>query len=125
MLDRLVLRPGESPGAPRLGEDPDDWRPPAEASDWRARTDGPARWLASLGVGFGFLLLIVPGVVAARQVAEWRSGRRYRPRLAWVLGALALWVAAMGALMLTDVRGGAAVLGVIALPPLILWAARD
>lgn len=125
MLDRLVLRPGEAPGAPHLGEDPDDWRRPPPAADWRARTDGPARWLATLGVVLGFLLLIVPGVIASRQVADWRAGHRYRPRLAWTLGALALWAAVVVPLMFTDFRGGAAVLGVIALPPLLLWAARD
>jgi hypothetical protein len=125
MLDRLVLRPGEEPGAPQLGEDPDDWRAPAPASDWRARTHGPALWLATLGVGFGFFLLIVPGVIASRQAADWRAGHRYRPTLAWVLGALALWTAAMVPLMLSDFRGGAAVLGVVALPPLLLWAVRD
>ena len=125
MLDRLVLRPGEAPGEPHLGEDPDEWRPPAASTDWRARTNGPARWLATLGVAFGFLLLIVPGVLASRQVADWRAGHRYRPRLAWVLGALALWVVVVVPLMFTDFRGGAAVLGVISLPPLLLWAARD
>jgi len=125
MLDRLVLRPGESPGAAHPGEDPDDWRPPAATTDWRARTHGPARWLATLGVAFGFLLLIVPGVIASRQVADWRAGHRYRPRLAWALGALALWGAVVIPLLLTEFRGGAAVLGVIALPPLLLWAVRD
>jgi len=125
MIDRLVLRPGETPGTPHLGEDPDDWRAPAPETGWRTRTDGPALWLAALGAAFGFLLLIVPGVVASRQVGEWLAGRRFRPRLAWVLGALALWTAALVPLLLSDFRGGAAVLGVIALPALILWADRD
>lgn len=125
MVDRLVPRPGEGPGVSHLGEDPDDWRPPPTASDWRARTHGPALWLATLGVGFGFLLVIVPGVMAARQVADWRAGARYRPRFAWVLGALALWTAVMVPLMASDFRGGAAVVGVIALPPLVIWARRD
>ncbi|MEO8476995.1 MAG: hypothetical protein ABI572_08090 [Actinomycetota bacterium] len=125
MLDRLVLRPGESPGAPHLGEDPDDWRAPSAPTDWRARTDGPARWLATLGVAFGFLLLVAPGVIASRQVADWRTGHRYRPAFAWALGALAAWVGVVTPLMLTEFRGAAAVLGVISLPPLLLWAARD
>jgi hypothetical protein len=108
-----------------VGEDADDWRPPPPASGWRTRTRGPARWLALLGVAFGFLLLVLPGLLARRHVAEWRAGRRYRPRLAWALGAIALWTAAMALLMATGYRGGAAVLGVIALPPLVLWAVRD
>jgi hypothetical protein len=125
MLDRLVLRPGEAPGTPHLGEDPDDWLAPPPAKGWRARTEGPALWLAALGAAFGFLLLIVPGILASRQVGDWLAGHRFRPTLAWILGALALWTAALVPLLLSDFRGGAAVLGVIALPPLLLWAARD
>ncbi len=125
LLDRLAPRSGEAPAVSSPGEDPDDWRAPPPSASWRTRTDGPALWLAVLGVGFGTLLLIVPGVIAWRQVADWRAGHRYRPRFAWVLGALALWAAVVVPLMLTDFRGGAAVLGVIALPPLLLWSARD
>ncbi len=75
-------------------------------------------------MGFGLLLLIVPGLIAHRQVGEWRTGHRYRPRLAWALGALALWSIATAVLLATPYRGVVA-LAVLSLPPAIWIATRD
>jgi hypothetical protein len=106
------------------GEDDDAYAPPAPSTSWRARTDGPALALAILGVAFGFLLLVVPGIVAEGQVREWRRGLRFRPRFAWALGGAAIWATVLALLSLTPLFGFALVVGVVALPLVIRVAAR-
>lgn len=109
---------------PRPGEDEGDAPPPPPEASWRSRTDGAARALAWLGVGFGALLLVAPGLFALRDVREWRAGLRYRPRLAWGLGGMALWAAAVLPWLLTDLGGFVLIIGVVTLPIVVRVAAR-
>jgi hypothetical protein len=106
------------------GEDDDAYVPPTASRTWRARRDGWALALASFGVVVGFLLLVVPGLLAFREVKRWRRGRTYRPRLAWGLGGAGLWACALAPLLLTAFSGLAMVLGIVALPIVVHVAAR-
>ena len=80
---------------------------------------------ARLGVVFGFLLLLVPGLFAKRDFVQWQADQRFRPRLAWALGGVALWAAALAPLMFTDFRGISLIVGVVILPIVVRVAARE
>jgi hypothetical protein len=120
-MDVLIDRP-TSAGP---GEDDDAYLLSAPSASWRARTDGPALALAILGVAFGLLLFVVPGVVAGSQVREWRRGLRFRPRFAWALGGTAIWAATLVLLSFTPLFGFALIVGVVSLPLVIRVAARE
>lgn len=120
-MDVLIDRPSHT----GPGEDDDAYEPPVPSTSWRARTDGPALALAILGVGFGLLLFVVPGVVAGSQVREWRRGLRFRPRFAWALGGTAIWAVILVLWSFTALFGFALIVGVVALPLVIRVAARE
>lgn len=92
----------------------DDVEGPPPDDDWRYRRDGAPRLLALLGVGAGFLALIIPGVFALRSYRRWQDGIVLQPSFAWVMGILALWAAIVVLLLvLTDLLGLAILLGVV------------
>lgn len=70
---------------------------PAESSA-RYRKTGAPRALAIAGVIVGFVLLIVPGLVALRSYRRWQDGTGSEPRAAWAMLALGLGAAAGAAL---------------------------
>jgi hypothetical protein len=120
LMDVLIDHPhGGGPG-----EDDDAYALPASPVSWRARRNGRALALALAGVAFGFVLLVVPGVFALREVRDWRAGHTYRPRLAWALGGAGLWVCLLAPLLASDLSGLALVLGIVALPVVVRVAAR-
>jgi hypothetical protein len=91
----------------------DDVEGPPPDDDWRYRRDGAPRFLALLGIGAGFLALIVPGVFALRSYRRWQEGIVLQPSFAWVMGILALWAAIVVSLLVfTDFLGLAILLGV-------------
>lgn len=110
---------------PKASEDEDAYDQPPVDRSWRARRDGPAALLAAVGVMFGFILLIVPGVLALRDVRAWKAGQRFRPRLAWALGGLAGWAAVVVALQFSAFGGISLVIGVMLLPIVVHVAARE
>ena len=81
--------------------------------------------LAWLGVVFGSLLLIAPGILAFRDLGQWQAGQRFRPRLAWALGGVALWAAVLVPLLFSGFRGISLVVGVVFLPIVVRLAARE
>jgi hypothetical protein len=92
----------------------DDVEGPPPDDDWRYRRDGAPRFLALLGIGAGFLALIVPGVFALRSYRRWQEGIVLQPSFAWVMGILALWAAVVVPLLVfTDFLGLAILLGVV------------
>lgn len=121
LLDVLIDRP-DTAGP---GEDDDAYAIPSPDRSWRARQDGRALAFARLGVVFGFLLLLVPGLFAKRDLVQWQADQRFRPRLAWALGGVALWAAALAPLMFTDFRGISLIVGVVILPIVVRVAARE
>ena len=70
----------------------DDAPPPPEHKDtsWRYRKDGAPKTFALVGVAVGFVLLIVPGILALRSYRRWQDGVSPEPTLAWSIAALAL-----------------------------------
>jgi hypothetical protein len=78
--------------------------PPDDA--WRYATEGAPRFVARLGVLLGFLMLIVPGVIALRSYRRWRDGAILQPSAAWVVAVLGIWIAILVPLaMYTDFVG--------------------
>jgi hypothetical protein len=59
-----------------------------EDSAARYRNTGLPRVLAIAGVAVGFVLLLLPGVVALRSYLRWRTGASSSPRAAWSVLAL-------------------------------------
>jgi hypothetical protein len=49
--------------------------------------------VALLGVVLGFMMLVVPGIVALRSYRRWRDGAILQPSAAWVIAVLGIWVA--------------------------------
>ena len=121
LVDVLLFRTDR----PKPSEDDDAYDPPPPDRSWRAQHGGFAEALAALGTGFGFLLLIVPGILALRDVRAWTAGERFRPRLAWALGGLACWTLAVASLQFTDFGGISIVVGVMLLPIVVHVAARE
>jgi hypothetical protein len=121
LVDVLLFRADR----PQPSEDEDAYALPPPARSWRAQHGGLAQALAALGVGFGFLLLIVPGILALRDVRAWTAGERFRPRLAWALGGLACWSAVVVALQFSAFGGISLVIGVMLLPIVVHVAARE
>lgn len=92
----------------------DDVEGPPPDDDWRYRRDGAPRILALLGIVAGFLVVIVPGVIAMRSYRRWQDGIVLQPSFAWVMGILALWAAIVVPLLVfTDFIGLAILLGVV------------
>jgi hypothetical protein len=88
-----------------------DSEPPALSSA-RYRTTGVPKVLALAGVVVGFLLLIIPGVVALRSYRRWEDGEIGTPRAAWTVLALGIGVAA-AAVIWRHSTSVAAVVGLI------------
>ena len=86
--------------------------PPDDA--WRYSTEGAPRIVALLGVVLGFLMLVVPGIVALRSYRRWRDGTILQPSAAWAIGVLGIWVAILVPLaVFTDFRALTIALGVV------------
>jgi len=86
--------------------------PPDDA--WRYATEGAPRITAQLGIVLGFLMLIVPGIVALRSYRRWRDGAILQPSAAWVVAVLGVWAAILGSLaMFTDLAGLTIALAVV------------
>lgn len=82
----------------------DEGPPPDDA--WRYSTEGAPRVVALLGIVMGFLMLVVPGIVALRSYRRWRDGTTLQPSAAWVIGVLGIWIAILVPLAtLTDFVG--------------------
>ncbi|MGZ5348915.1 MAG: hypothetical protein ACXWZU_01770 [Actinomycetota bacterium] len=78
--------------------------PPDDA--WRYATEGAPRLVARLGVVLGFLMLVVPGLIALRSYRRWRHGAILQPSAAWVVAVLGIWIAILVPLaMYTDFVG--------------------
>jgi hypothetical protein len=78
--------------------------PPDDA--WRYATEGAPRFVARLGVVLGFLMLVVPGLIALRSYRRWRDGAILQPSAAWVVAVLGVWIAILVPLaMYTDFVG--------------------
>jgi hypothetical protein len=68
--------------------------PPGDTS-WRYRKDGAPKVVAMVGVAVGFVLLIVPGLIALRSYRRWEDGTASQPTFAWsmtIVAGLALVV---------------------------------
>ena len=70
---------------------------PAESSA-RYRKTGVPRVLALAGVIVGFVLMIVPGIIAARSYRRWQDGTAAEPRASWSVLSLGLGIGAAVAL---------------------------
>ena len=96
---------------------------PADDS-WRYRRGGFPRAFAVLGVVFGFVALVVPGLFALGSYRRWQSGEQSEPTLAWSLAVLGL-IAVPLVLLFTVLPIVAVVLAfVIGLPLLVLVGPR-
>lgn len=120
LLDRLRPRPDRR----KVGEDERDWAPPPPDASWRARRRGWPRALAWVGIGAGFVLMVVPGIAARRGYLAWRAGERPGARLAWGLGVVALWTGAVALLWTTAMFGAGLALGIVLLPALVYPVVR-
>jgi hypothetical protein len=86
--------------------------PPDDA--WRYSTEGAPRVVALLGVVLGFLMLVVPGIVALRSYRRWRDGAILQPSAAWAIAVLGMWVAILVPLaVFTDFRALTIALAVV------------
>jgi hypothetical protein len=97
----------------RRGVDELEEAPPPEDA-WRYATEGAPRAVALLGVVLGFLMMIVPGIVALRSYRRWRDGTILHPSAAWTIAVLGVWIVILVALwVFTDFRALTIALGVV------------
>jgi hypothetical protein len=108
----LVGPAGRALGRKDIDRAEQEGPPPDDA--WRYSTEGAPRVTALLGVGVGFLMLVVPGVIALRSYRRWRDGVILQPSAAWVIAVLGVWIAILMPLaILTDFRALTIALAVV------------
>ena len=65
-----------------------------------ARWDVPQRCFAAVGLGAGFLCLVVPGLLMLPRYRAWRDGERPTPGPCGPIGAVVVWGVVAGSIML-------------------------